>query len=40
MLPSDMNTKIRSGTVGYDNKILISDEKFNLGKMLRLTHPQ
>ena len=25
MLPSDMNLKLRSGTVGYNNKILISD---------------
>ena len=32
MLPSNMNLKIRSGTVGYNNKILISDEKFILGK--------
>ena len=32
MLPSDMNLKIRSGIVGYNNKILISDEKFNLVK--------
>ena len=32
MLPSDMNLNIRSGTVGYNNKILISDGKFNLGK--------
>ena len=32
MLPSDMNLKIRSRTVGYNNKILISDEKFSLGK--------
>ena len=32
MLPSDMNLKIRSGTVGYNNKILISDEKFSPGK--------
>ena len=31
-LPSDMNLKIRSGTVGYNNKILVSDEKFSLGK--------
>ena len=36
MIPSDMNLKIRSGTVGYNNKILVSDEKFSLGKMLRL----
>ena len=32
MLPSDMNLKIRSGTVAYNNKILVSDEKFSLGK--------
>ena len=32
MIPSDMNLKIRSGTVGYNNKILISDEKFIPGK--------
>ena len=32
MLPSDMNLKIRSGTFGYNNKILVSDEKFSLGK--------
>ena len=27
-----MELRIRSGTVRYNNKILISDEKFNLGK--------
>ena len=27
-----MNLKIRFGTVRYNNKILISDEKFSLGK--------
>ena len=32
MLPSDMTLKIRPGTVGYNNKILASDEKFILGK--------
>ena len=32
MLPSNMTLKIRPGTVGYNNKILISDEKFILGK--------
>ena len=32
MLPSDINLKIKTGTVGYNNKILISDEKFSLGK--------
>ena len=36
MLPSDMNLKIRLGTVGYINKILVSDGKFILGKMMRL----
>ena len=32
MLPSDMNLKIRSGTVGYNNKILVSDGNFSLEK--------
>ena len=32
MIPSDMTFKIRSGTVGYNNKILVSDEKFILEK--------
>ena len=32
MIPSDMNLKIRSGTVLYNNKILVSDGKFSLGK--------
>ena len=32
MLPSNMNLNIRSGTVGYNNKILVSDGKFSLGK--------
>ena len=32
MLPSDMNLKIRLGTAGYNNKILVSDGKFSLGK--------
>ena len=32
MLPSDINLKIRSGTVGYNTKILVSDEEFSLGK--------
>ena len=27
-----MELRIRSGTVGYNNKILVSDGKFNLGK--------
>ena len=32
MLPSDMNVKIKTNTVGYNNKILVSDGKFSLGK--------
>ena len=32
MLPSDMNLKIRLGTIEYNNKILVSYEKFSLGK--------
>ena len=32
MLPSDMELRIRLGTVGYNNKILISDGNFSLGK--------
>ena len=38
MLPSNMQLRIRSGTVGYNNKILVSDKKFNLGKMMRSIH--
>ena len=32
MLPSNMKLRIRLGTVGYNNKILVSDGKFILGK--------
>ena len=32
MLPSDLKLKIKTGTVGYNNKILVSDGKFILGK--------
>ena len=32
MIPSDMKLKIRSGTAGYNNEILVSDGKFNLEK--------
>ena len=32
MLPGNMGWKIKTGTVGYNNKILASDEKFILGK--------
>ena len=32
MLPSNMELKIKTGTVGYNNKILIFDGNFSLGK--------
>ena len=32
MLPSNMKLKIKTGTVRYNNKILVSDGKFILGK--------
>ena len=32
MLTSNMELRIKTGTVGYNNKILVSDGKFNLGK--------
>ena len=32
MLPSNMELRIKTGTVGYNIKILVSDGKFNLGK--------
>ena len=32
MLPSNMELKIKTGTVGYNNKILVSDGNFSLGK--------
>ena len=31
MLPSDMNLNIKRDTIGYNNKILISDDTFKLG---------
>ena len=37
MLPSDMNLKIKTGTVRYNNKIIISDGNFSLGKNEMLT---
>ena len=42
MLPSDMKLNIRSGTVGYSNKILVSDSGFSLGKndMVNTTVPE
>ena len=36
MLLSDMNLKIMSGTVGCNNQILVSDEKFSLGKNVKV----
>ena len=32
MLPSNMELKIKTGTVGYNNKILVSDGNFSRGK--------
>ena len=32
MLPSDMNLKIKTGTVRYNNKIFFSNGNFSLGK--------
>ena len=32
MLPSDINLNMKSGTMGYNNKILVSDSGFSLGK--------
>ena len=34
-----MNLNIRSGTVGYNNKILISGGKFSLGKNEKVNRP-
>ena len=36
MIPSDMELRIKMGTVGYNNKILVSNGNFSLGKMMRL----
>ena len=44
MLPNDMELRIKTGTVGYNNKILVSDGNFSLGKndevneMPKITH--
>ena len=45
MQPSNMNLNIRSGTAGYNNKIIVSDGKFSLGEndkvnALELTKPK
>ena len=39
MLPSDMQLRIRSGTVGYNDKILVSGTKFNLEKNDEVNSP-
>ena len=39
MLPSNMNLKIKLGTIGYNNKILISDGKFSLRKNEKVNAP-
>ena len=36
MFPSDKKLKISSGTVGYINKVLVSDSGFNLGKNFKV----
>ena len=36
MLPIDMNLKIKTVTVGYNNKTLVSDEKFSPGKKVEV----
>ena len=36
MLPNDMNLKIKTDTVGYNNKILLSMKTLVWGKMMRL----
>ena len=40
ILPSDMNLNIRSGTLGYNNKILVSDSRFSLGKNNMVISPE
>ena len=39
MLPSDMNLNIKTGTVRYNNKILVSHGKFSLGKNDKVNAP-
>ena len=40
MLPSNMELKIKTGTVGYNNKILVSDAKLILGKIEKVNSLQ
>ena len=39
MLPSDMKLKIKTGTVRHNNKIIVSDGKFSLGKNDKVNAP-
>ena len=39
MFPSNMQFRMRLGTVEYNNKILVSDKKFNLGKNDEVNSP-
>ena len=39
MIPSDMELRIKTGTVGYNNKILVSDVNFSLGKNEKVMVP-
>ena len=39
MFHGDMNLKIRLGTAGCNNKILVSDGKFSLGKNVEVNSP-
>ena len=39
MLPSNMTLNVKTGTVGYNNKILISNGKFILGKNEKVNLP-
>ena len=38
MLPSDLNLNIKSGTMGYNNKMLVSDSWFSLGKNYKVNN--
>ena len=40
MLPNNLNPKIRPWTVGYNNKILISEGEFSLGKNDEVNTPE
>ena len=40
ILPSDMNLNIKSGTAGYNNKILVSNSGFSLRKNDMVNMPE